>query len=173
MDRARGFHIRQVELADAAGWAALRAELWPDEDHAVMAAEVARFFEGPPLAGGMPEAVLVAVEPGPLGTVIGFAELSRRAYAEGCETSPVGFLEGWYVVARCRHQGIGRALVAAAERWACGRGCREFASDALADNTVSARAHRALGFDEVALIRCFRKSLDSHQDAARRDPAAP
>jgi aminoglycoside 6'-N-acetyltransferase I len=161
VDRARVFHIRHAELADAAGWAALRVELWPDEDRAVLAAEVARYFEGPPSGGGgMPEAVLVAVEPGPSGTVIGFAELSLRAYAEGCETSPVGFLEGWFVAAGRRRQGIGRALVAAAERWARGEGCHEFASDALADNAVSARAHRALGFDEVALIRCFRKPLD-------------
>jgi aminoglycoside 6'-N-acetyltransferase I len=49
--------------------------------------------------------------------------------------------------------------VAAAEAWARAQGCREFASDALADNMVSARAHRALGFDEVATIRCFRKAL--------------
>lgn len=169
--RARAFEIRHAELADAAGWAALRAELWPEEDPTVLATEVARFFEGPPSGGGgVAEAVLLAVEPGPLETVIGFAELSRRAYAEGCETSPVGFLEGWFVAAGRRRQGVGRALVAAAERWARGQGCREFASDALADNAASARAHRTLGFDEVALIRCFRKPLDSHD---QRAPAGP
>ncbi|MGH7515538.1 MAG: hypothetical protein ACREOQ_21760 [Gemmatimonadales bacterium] len=50
------------------------------------------------------------------------------------------------------------------------RYCREFASDTLADNAVSARAHRALGFDEVALIRCFRKPLDPLQ---QRGPTGP
>jgi aminoglycoside 6'-N-acetyltransferase I len=166
------FHIRHAELADAPGWAALRAELWPDEDRTVLATEAARFFEAPASGGGgMPEAVLVAVEPRPLGPVIGFAELSRRAYAEGCDTSPVGFLEGWFVAAKWRRQGIGRALVAAAERWARGQGCREFASDALADNAVSAHAHRALGFDEVALIRCFRKPLDPLEQRGPTGPA--
>jgi aminoglycoside 6'-N-acetyltransferase I len=53
----------------------------------------------------------------------------------------------------------GRALVAAAEAWARGMGCGEFASDALADNTASRAAHHALGFEEVEVRRCFRKSL--------------
>lgn len=56
----------------------------------------------------MPEAVLVATEDGdPAQGLVGLAELSRRAYAEGCETSPVGFLEGWYVVPERRRQGVG------------------------------------------------------------------
>ena len=155
------FHVRHAQRADATAWAALRAELWPDEDPQRLASEVARFFEAPPpQGGGMPEAVLVAVESGARGALLGFVELSRRAYAEGCDTSPVGFLEGWFVVAGHREQGIGGALVRAAEAWARALGCREFASDALADNTVSARAHQALGFDEVAVIRCFRKPLE-------------
>jgi len=103
--------------------------------------------------------VLVAAVAGRAGQLVGFAELSRRPYAEGCETSPVGFLEGWYVAPARRRQGIGRALVQAAEVWARGRGCREFASDALAENGLSAAAHRALGFEEVEVIRCFRKDL--------------
>jgi aminoglycoside 6'-N-acetyltransferase I len=49
--------------------------------------------------------------------------------------------------------------VAAAEAWARDRGCLELASDALAENAVSAAAHRALAFEEVGLIRCFRKAL--------------
>lgn len=155
------FQIRHAQPADATAWAGLRAELWPDEDPERLASEVTRFFEGPPpLGGGMPEAVLVAVESSARGAMLGFVELTRRAYAEGCDTSPVGFLEGWFVVADHRQQGIGGALVRAAEGWARALGCREFASDALADNSVSARAHQALGFDEVAVIRCFRKPLE-------------
>jgi aminoglycoside 6'-N-acetyltransferase I len=106
----------------------------------------------------MPEAVLVAVADQDR-SLLGFAEVSRRAYAEGCETTPVGFLEGWYVVPEHRRRGVGGALVAAAEGWARSLGCREFASDALADNALSAAAHQALGFEEVEVIRCFRKSL--------------
>jgi aminoglycoside 6'-N-acetyltransferase I len=151
--------VRQVEPGDRSAWTALRLTLWPDEDEGSHRVAVERFFSGPRTLGTMPEAVLVAVAADSHRAVIGFAEVSRRAYAEGCETSPVGFLEGWYVIPEHRGQGVGRALLAAAEAWARGLGCREFASDAVADNAVSAAAHRALGFEEVVVIRCFRKSL--------------
>jgi aminoglycoside 6'-N-acetyltransferase I len=156
----RVISIRSAEPGDAAQWIALRAALWPDEDPTSLAAEVARFFAEPESRRSpLPEAVLVAADADRQSQLVGFAELSRRAYAEGCETSPVGFLEGWYVVPQRRRQGVGRALVTAAEAWARSLGCREFASDALAENTVSATAHRALGFEEVEVIRCFRKDL--------------
>jgi aminoglycoside 6'-N-acetyltransferase I len=155
-----GFQIRHAVPADADQWQRLRVALWPDQDTASLAADVRRFFatreRGP---GTMPEAVLVAVADQDR-SLLGFAEVSRRIYAEGCETSPVGFLEGWYVLPGYRRQGVGRALVAAGEEWARSLGCREFASDALADNTLSAAAHQALGFEEVEVIRCFRKSLN-------------
>jgi aminoglycoside 6'-N-acetyltransferase I len=153
------FHIRHAEPTDAEPWLRLRAALWPDQDPPSLAADVRRFFGTPERGPGtMPEAVLVAVADQDR-SLLGFAEVSRRAYAEGCETSPVGFLEGWYVVPEHRRRGIGGALVAAAEEWARSLGCREFASDALADNRLSAAAHQALGFEEVEVIRCFRKSL--------------
>jgi aminoglycoside 6'-N-acetyltransferase I len=151
--------VRHVEPGDRSDWIALRLALWPDEDEAAHRSVMERFFLGPGTLGTMPEAVLVAVAPGSHPAVIGFAEVSRRAYAEGCNTSPVGFLEGWYVVPERRGQGVGRALVDAAEAWARRLGCREFASDAVAANAMSAAAHRALGFEEVVVIRCFRKSL--------------
>lgn len=147
----------------------MRTALWPEEDAADLEAEVTRFFEeggGDP--GPLPEAVLVAVATTGDRALVGFAELTRRPYAEGCVTSPVGFLEGWYVVPSRRREGIGGALVAAAERWARRQGCVEFASDALAENAVSAAAHRALAFEEVGLIRCFRKQLAPLPPAERR-----
>ena len=151
-------HVRPVERGDAEQWLALRSALWPEDDAA--GDEIARFFAEPGRRGGLlPEAVFVAVADDAPARLVGFAEVSRRAYAEGCDTSPVGFLEGWYVVPERRAQGVGRALVGAAEAWARALGCREFASDALAENEASARAHRALGFQEVEVIRCFRKTL--------------
>jgi aminoglycoside 6'-N-acetyltransferase I len=74
----------------------------------------------------------------------------------------VAYLEGWYVEHSVRGLGVGRARVAAAEAWAIQRGCTEFASDTLVDNVASAAAHRALGFEEVEVIRCFRKPLIPH-----------
>lgn len=152
--------IRPARESDADAWTALRRALWPDGEIAALAADTRRYFEHDERRPGvMPEQVFVA-EDAAAGRLVGFAELSRRLYAEGCETSPVGFLEGWYVAPECRRTGVGRRLVAAGEAWARELGCTEFASDALADNAVSAEAHRALGFDEVEVIRCFRKDLD-------------
>jgi aminoglycoside 6'-N-acetyltransferase I len=102
------------------------------------------------------EAVPLAIDG---ARAVGFAELNIRPYAEGCTSDRVAYLEGWYVRPEARRRGLGAALIAAAERWALGWGCSELASDALYDNTVSHAAHRALGFEEVETIRCFRKSL--------------
>src|SRR5688572_31355457 len=46
----------------------------------------------------------------------GFIELGLRTYAEGCESSPVPFIEGWYVDADARGTGLGAALVRSAEQ---------------------------------------------------------
>ncbi len=146
--------IRPVVRAEFERWVDLRSALWPDQPRAELAAEAAAHLDG---RGFMLEAVLVAVTED--GDVAGFAELSLRPYAEGCSSTPVGFLEGWFVAPERRGRGIGRALVAAAEDWARGRGCREFASDTTIDNTASAAAHAALGFEEVEQVRCFRKAL--------------
>jgi predicted cupin superfamily sugar epimerase/RimJ/RimL family protein N-acetyltransferase len=147
-------HVRPAVAADAAAWSRMRAALWPGEDAAQLAAEVGEYFAGElhePLAG------LLAIDE--RGVPVGVAELSIRNYAEGCDTNRVAYLEAWYVVPEGRRQGVGRALIAAAEEWARARGCREFASDALLDNEVSALAHRALGFEETEQIRCFRKAI--------------
>jgi aminoglycoside 6'-N-acetyltransferase I len=54
--------------------------------------------------------------------------------------------------------------VSAAEQWARDRGCHEFASDTELDNSMSAAAHRALGFENAGAIRCFRKALYAAED---------
>lgn len=154
--RARGprIRIRPAAVADLPRWAELRSALWPDEAPAELRHEAEAYFAG---LVRLLDAVLVAEDM--TGGVIGFVELSRRPYAEGCATSPVGFLEGWYVVPEYRRRGVGRALVSAAEAWARSQGCLEFASDTTFDNDAGAAAHRALGFEEVEVLRCFRKPL--------------
>jgi aminoglycoside 6'-N-acetyltransferase I len=79
--------------------------------------------------------------------------------SEDCLTDRVAYLEGWYVEPEYRRQGVGRALVEASEQWGRAVGCTEFGSDALIENDVSAAAHAALGFEETAQIRCFKKNL--------------
>jgi aminoglycoside 6'-N-acetyltransferase I len=148
--------IRLATNADAAAWAVLRHALWPDADAGVLADETLAFLSGetPP---AMLAAVLVAAASD--GALLGMIELSLRPYADGCESSPVPYIEGWYVVEGHRGRGIGAALVKAAEDWAVGRGHSEIASDALLENAISERAHKALGFAEVERAIRFRKVL--------------
>ena len=145
--------IRGATTADVEALSELRLALWPDqslEQHRAEAeANLAR-------TDGRSQ-TFVAVD----GVeVIGFAEVSLRGdYVNGCETSPVAFVEGIYVRPECCRQGVGRALVAAAERWSRERGCRELASDALLANDASHRFHRATGFEETERVVYFRKLL--------------
>ena len=149
------FRVRPVSQADAAAWLQMRCALWPEDSESEHDAEIRRF-----LAGQLrdPLQVLLAVDD--KDSPRGFAELSIRPHAEDCVTDHVAYLEGWYVEPESRRQGVGRALMRAAEDWGRAQGCSEFASDALLDNHVSAAAHRALGFEETVQIRCFRKALD-------------
>ena len=146
--------VRPASPKDAASWLRLRHALWPDSTEGEHREEIDRFFAG---RAREPKAVLVAEDAA--GQVIGVAELSIRPYAEGCHSDRVAYLEGWFVVPEASGRGVGRALIAAAEEWARSQGCGELASDAEAGNAVGAAAHRALGFTEVGLVRCFRKDL--------------
>jgi aminoglycoside 6'-N-acetyltransferase I len=93
------------------------------------------------------------------GSPCGFVEVGERSYGEGCETSPVGYIEAWYVDPDMRRHGVGRALLAAAEEWARARGRSEIGSDALLDNVVSHGAHLGSGYTEVERLVVFRKTL--------------
>ena len=92
-------------------------------------------------------------------SLAGFAEIGSRNYAEGCETTPVAYLEGWYVDPDVRRTGLGANLIRAVETWAREQGFSEIASDTELDNEVSLRAHNALGFEEVERQICFKKCL--------------
>src|SRR4029079_5866182 len=130
---------------DADGWLRMRKALWPEgEGKEQHAAEIAQYF-----AGFIREPLEVLIAVRETGGPAGFAELSIRSHAEDCITDRVAYLEGWYVEPSARRTGVGRALVGAAEEWARRQGCSEFGSDALIDNEVSARAHRALGFAQT------------------------
>ena len=145
--------IRAVQESDRESWERMRQKLWPSApgEHAK---DIDRFFSG---HASEPLAVLLALNEDK--TAIGFIELSIRAYAEGCATDRVAFIEGWYIEEDSRRKGVGAALIAAAEEWARSLNCAELASDTDVDNVESAAAHRAVGFVETAVIRCFKKNL--------------
>ena len=143
--------VREAVAADASEWLRMRAILWPAETHA---AEIDDFFR----AGSTQLAALLVAERQP-GGLAGFIEIGLRPYAEGCESSPVPFIEGWYVDEDVRRTGVGRDLIRAAEEWARGRGYSEIGSDVELENELSQAAHRALGYEEVGRLVCYRRSL--------------
>ena len=144
--------IRAATVSDSAEWLRMRRALWPDPGGG-HGAEIAAYFS----AAEPMTRVLIAEAPD--GAVCGFLEAGTRPYAEGCVTSPVAYVEGWWVDPGHRRQGVGAGLMAAAESWAASKGLTELASDAELSNKLSRRAHRSLGFDEIEKQVCFRKSL--------------
>lgn len=93
-------------------------------------------------------------------TPVGFAQCQLRSdYVEGTETSPVGYLEGIFILEGYRKRGYAKELLHACEAWAKGMGCTEFASDCELDNTDSLGFHMAMGFSEANRIICFTKKL--------------
>jgi aminoglycoside 6'-N-acetyltransferase I len=143
--------IREITERDRLDWLRLRESLWPSSlsDHDL---ETQRYFEDQPSG-------LIVFLAETEGRAVGFLELDFRKYAPGCRSSPVPFIEGWYVEPAFQRRGIGRALVEAAEERARVMGYQEMASDAELDNSGSIAAHRALGYEEVERAVSFRRPL--------------
>ena len=160
-------NVRPAAPADQPSWLEMRRQLWPGSS-GVHERDIKRYF-----AGESREPLAVLLAENDAGCVLGFVELSIRAYAEGCLTDRVAFLEGWFVVPDCRRQGAGRALIAAAENWALSQGCSEFASNTELDSEVGAAVHRAVGFVDAGSVRCFRKELAPHLTRAARSAEPP
>lgn len=129
----------------------MRDALWPGSlwDHEV---ETQKYFE---TSGNRPIVFVAEVEEG----LVGFLELDFRKYAPDSLSSPVPFIEGWYVDATWQRRGVGRALVEAAEARALELGYTEIASDVEIENGGSIAAHLALGYEEVERTVAFRRSL--------------
>ena len=147
----------KVERCDAVHLddvARLRAALWPHEVEAVHRQELARA-----LAAGVGEAALFLARTD-AGEAVGFAEATlRRDPVNGCETSPVGFLEGVYVLPDHRRRGVATALCRAVEAWGRSIGSTELGSDAEASNAEGLSLHASAGFAERERVVCFSKRL--------------
>lgn len=145
--------IAAATAADLAAWSALRHVLWPTSSPDEHADEITAILADP----GTSVAIVARADD---GAALGFAEASiRHDYVNGCDTSPVGFLEGIYVLPEQRRTGIASQLVDAVTDWVRAMGCTELASDAAIDNTQSHQMHNALGFEETQRVVYFRKGL--------------
>jgi aminoglycoside 6'-N-acetyltransferase I len=144
--------IRPANAADRDEWLRLRQALWPEEsvqslinDQQVWLREVdCRAFVAERAGGGLCGFLEAAIRPCNVNGVIG----------------RFGYIEGWFVDPDVREQGIGSALVQAAEDWIKAQGCLEILSDARINNQLSQTAHTALGFAEVERLVHYRKLLD-------------
>lgn len=142
--------IRQAERIDLPQAAQLACQLWPEHNVSEMLEEMTDAF-------GQQAVFLAFIQQ----QTVGFAQVSlRRDYVEGTSTSPVGYLEGIFVLPQHRSQGIARQLLSACEDWAAAQGCREFASDCELTNKDSLKFHLNVGFREANRIICFVRKLN-------------
>ena len=150
-------NIARATTEDAAAWLELRLALWPGERREEFVAEISHLLADP----GDTVTFIVRDD---AGEPAGFVEAAlRHDYVNGCETSPVAFLEGIYTTPARRRQGIARLMVDAVADWGRQQGCTEFASDASTENVVSQQMHAHLGFTETQRVVCFRKTLRGEQ----------
>lgn len=141
--------IRIVRRDDQDEWIRMRKDLWTEclnEEH---------FYETSAILTNMPigneietTAFVYEREIGRLG---GFIEVSIKSQVEGFSTSPIGYIEGWYVDQDLRGQGIGKLLVEEFEKWAKGNGFVEVGSDSELDNSLSISIHRRLGYKNFGI----------------------
>jgi aminoglycoside 6'-N-acetyltransferase I len=141
---------RPATEQDIASWARMRLQLWPEYTLESHGSDAKEFIQE---SGSICYLALVK------GEAIGFLELSLRPYANGCESSPVAFIEGVWVSSTHRQQGVGRLLMEEAERWTKARGLKELGSDTDLDNSLAHDAHRGWGFQETERVLYFRKRL--------------
>jgi aminoglycoside 6'-N-acetyltransferase I len=79
--------VRSIRPEDRSEWLRIRKAIWddcPDEQQV-------REMEG--ILGSDTEDVFVAERPG--GGLCGFLEAALRSRADGCDSTPVGYIEDW------------------------------------------------------------------------------
>lgn len=143
--------VVQAGKTDAAVLARLAAQLWEKHSQNELEHEFEELMDNP-------DAACFIKYDG--NDSIGFAQCQlRRDYVEGTSSSPVGYLEGIFILEGYRKHGYARELLAACEDWTVGKGCTEFASDCEIDNDISLKFHLAMGFKVSNRIICFNKQL--------------
>lgn len=142
--------IRKVTSAEKDAWLQMRKGVWPE------ATDDSLLYDMDEILASEIDAVFMAFVD---GVAAGMIETSTREYAEGCESSPVGYIEAWFVEGEFRKTGVAGELVQAAENWAREKGCVEMGSDTWLENESSIRAHEKLGYKEVDRLVHFVKQL--------------
>ena len=138
----------QVIREDAAAIAALSGQLGYPESAEVVATRLDR------LLGREDQLVLAAVaDDGELSGWIHAADQDLVEAERRCE------ILGLVVDGRHRRGGIGRRLVAEAERWAAGRGLRQMSVRSNVAREESHPFYQAQGYDRVKTQQVYRKPI--------------
>jgi len=145
------YQIRRATAEDKPEWLRMRQGLWPEAPTEYLDFDMDELLAEPDY--------VVYVASGTDGNLIAFIEVGLRDYSEGCETSPVGYIEAWYVDEHVRGQKLGKEMVHVAESWAREKGCTEMASDTWLENETSIAAHLKMGYDEAERLVHFVKRL--------------
>jgi len=142
--------IRRVSQEDKLEWFRMRKGIWPEAPD-----EYLNFDMDEILVNDDYFVVFACDGDKP----IGLTEVQIREYGEGCETSPVGYIEGWFVQEEYRGRGVVGVMTQASENWVREKGCTEMASDTWLDNEPSIRAHLKMGYYEAERLVHFVKRL--------------
>jgi aminoglycoside 3-N-acetyltransferase len=140
--------IRYLIESDIQKWSELRHQLWSNQSTQSHKQEISEQLR---------DDSFFAIGAEIHNQVIAFAEVSIRKFANGCDSSPVPFLEGIWVHPDYRRNGIGHQLILSVTRWAGGNGYKELGSDALLQNHESIEAHIGWGFEKTESVQYFRK----------------
>jgi GNAT superfamily N-acetyltransferase len=155
MTTGGGVRVREARQGDAAALADLATQLGYPSTPAELAIRLERILKHPE------HAVFVAEADGSL--VRGFAHVSGEVILQSGERAE---LHGLVMDEAMRGRGIGRLLVAEAERWAAAHG---YPTMCVRCNVVRAETHRfyeQLGYRCSKTQKHFRKTLEENGKAA-------
>lgn len=143
-----GVLVRPARPEDAPALAALAGELGYPVDAAALAGRLA-------VALGDPDRVVFAAEVD--GRVAGWIDVAERRPIQEVRSAEIG---GLVVTRDLQRSGIGRGLVAAAERWAADRGLASITVRSRSTRDGAHAFYRSLGFEDVKTSLVFRRPVE-------------
>lgn len=145
-------YLLQNTTEEKAIWADFREKLYGDIDAEALAAELGSAT----FSTWMDVYLIWTAEE----KAIGFLELSERNIVDGCETSPVAYLEGIYIVEAYRGKGLGQQLIEFCKQWTKDNGMSELATDSSWHDVTAQKFHARMGFEETERIVQFKMRVN-------------
>ena len=150
MELLKEIKLREISEDDIPHWIKMRKQLWPHASYDELK-EVEHLFKAKTFTCFFAESG---------SDLVGFMEFAIRPYVNGCDTSPVAFIEGLWVDDHFQKRGIGRLFIKTAEDLARSHSIKELASDTRIESTHSIHAHKVWGFVETERVVYFRKCIN-------------